>query len=49
MAFSHSSCGGDAVRKRNKYKKQIRHYMEKKFIVTIGREFGTGRAERSRP
>lgn len=42
MAFSHSSCGGDAVRKRNKYKKQIRHYMEKKFIVTIGREFGTG-------
>lgn len=28
--------------KRNKYKKQIRHYMEKKFIVTIGREFGTG-------
>ena len=23
-------------------KKQIRHYMEKKFIVTIGREFGTG-------
>lgn len=42
MAFSHSSCGGDAVRKRNRYKKQIRHYMEKKFIVTIGREFGTG-------
>ncbi len=42
MAFSHSSCGGDAVRKQNKYKKQIRHYMEKKFIVTIGREFGTG-------
>ena len=42
MAFSHSSCGGDAVRKRNKYKKYIRHYMEKKFIVTIGREFGTG-------
>ncbi len=23
-------------------KKYIRHYMEKKFIVTIGREFGTG-------
>ena len=28
--------------KRNRYKKYIRHYMEKKFIVTIGREFGTG-------